>query len=86
MARIGIPKIAIPDSAPDNRGDITPDNSDEINLARIENATLKAELLGVRERLADTQADRDRLARLLEEALKPRPGLIERIGRAFRNT
>lgn len=30
-------------------------------------------------RLADTIAERDRLAKLLEEALKPRPGILDRL-------
>jgi hypothetical protein len=85
-ARVRIPPEAVPDVTPDDTPDLTPDTSEELIRARLENAGLKAELSGVRERLSDTQAERDRLARLLEEALKPRTGLIERIGRAFRNT
>ena len=39
----------------------------------------------VRDRLADTQTDRDRLAALLEKALEPRPGLLERIAKLVRD-
>ena len=84
-ARVRIPADAIP---PDIRGDVTPvltpDTSEELNAARVELAALRAELTGVQDRLADTQADRDRLAALLERALEPRPGLIERLARFVR--
>lgn len=85
LARVRIPDNAIP---PDVRGDVTPalppDASAELNEARVEIATLRAELAGVLDRLADTQADRDRLAALLERALEPRPGLLERLVRLVR--
>jgi hypothetical protein len=84
-ARVRIPDDAIP---PDVRGDVTPalppDASAELNEARVEIATLRAEVAGVRDRLTDTQADRDRLAALLETALQPRPGLLERLARLVR--
>jgi excisionase family DNA binding protein len=35
-------------------------------------------------RLADVTAERDRLAALLEKALEPQPGLIERLARLMR--
>jgi hypothetical protein len=38
----------------------------------------------LRDRLADTQAERDRLSGLLERALEPRPGLLERLSRLVR--
>ena len=60
------------------------DHGQELATARIELATLKAELAGVRDRLTDTQTDRNRLAALLEKALEPRPGLIERLVRLIR--
>jgi len=85
-ARVRIPDDALP---PDVRGDVTPalppDASAELNEARVEIATLRAELAGVRGRLTDTQADRDRLAGLLEKSLKPRPGLLERLSRLIRD-
>jgi len=85
-ARVRIPDDALP---PDVRGDVTPalppDASAELNEARVEIATLRAELAGVRDRLTDTQADRDRLAGLLEKSLKPRPGLLERLSRLIRD-
>jgi hypothetical protein len=81
-ARVRIPPDAI---TPDIRGDITPAlTPDELSAARVELAALRAELAGVRDRLADTQTDRDRLAALLEKALEPRPGLIERLARLVR--
>lgn len=61
------------------------DDGQELTTARIELATLRAELAGVRDRLTDTQTDRDRLAALLKQALEPRPGLIERIVRLVRD-
>ena len=80
-ARVRIPDDALPpDVTPDVRGDVTPAlTPDELNDARVELAALRAELAGVRDRLADTRADRDRLAALLEKALEPRPGFLERI-------
>lgn len=71
LARVGIPVSIIPDRTPvaipdDNTEN--PDNSDKIRIA-----VLEAEGRQLRERLADTQADRDRLAGLLEKALDPRP-------------
>lgn len=89
-ARVRIPTDALPpDVTPDVRRDVTPDlapdTSVELNEARVEISALKAELAGVRDRLADTQADRDRLAALLEKALEPRPGLIERLTRLVRS-
>jgi excisionase family DNA binding protein len=61
------------------------DDGQELTTARIELATLRAELAGVRDRLTDAQADRDRLAALLERSLEPRPGLIERIVKLVRS-
>jgi hypothetical protein len=85
-ARVRIPPDAIP---PDIEGDVTPtvppDGSAELNAARVELAALRAELAGVRDRLHDTQADRDRLAALLEKALEPRPSLLERLARLVRS-
>lgn len=86
LARVRIPTDAIP---PDVGGDVTPartpDTSEELNAARVELSGLRAELAGVRDRLTDAQANRDRLAALLEKALEPRPGLLERIARLVRN-
>ena len=40
-------------------------------------------MIGLRDRLADTQAERDRLSALLDRALEPRPvvqrGILDRI-------
>lgn len=76
-ARVGIPRSVIPEHTPDP----IPDNPD---IFRIENAELKARISGLEDRLADTQKERDRLSVLLEKALQPRPGLIERVIRSFR--
>ena len=85
-ARVRIQENTLP---PDVRGDVTPDippdASAELNEARVEISALKAELAGVRDRLHDTQADRDRLAALLETALQPRPSLLERLARLVRS-
>lgn len=79
-ARVRIPEDAIP---PDVRGDVTPalppDTSAELNEARVEISALKAELAGVRDRLTDTQEDRDRWraqAELLAETRKPVVGIL----------
>lgn len=84
-ARVRIPPDSIP---PDIGGDVapalTPDTSEELNAARVELAALRAELAGIQDRLHDTQADRDRLAALLEKALEPRPGLIDRLSQLVR--
>lgn len=48
-------------------------------------ATAKATIKGLEARLADTQAERDRLAVLLEKAIEPKPGLIERLASSFRS-
>ena len=85
-ARVRIPDDALPpDVGSDVTPALTPDTSEELNAARVELAALRAELSGVRDRLTDTQADRDRLAALLERALEPRPGLLERIARLVRS-
>ena len=59
-----------------------PPPSDPGDTVRI--AELEVELRMLRDRLMDTQADRDRLASLLERALEPRPGFLERIARLVR--
>ena len=55
-----------------------PDMSAQLSATQADLAASRAEAAGLRDRLADTQADRDRLARLLEKALEPR-GIIARI-------
>jgi len=45
----------------------------EITALKVALAKSEAEAEGLRQRLADTQAERDRLAHLLSEALKARP-------------
>jgi predicted flap endonuclease-1-like 5' DNA nuclease len=82
-ARVRIPEDALP---PDVKGDVTPiltpDASAELNEARVEISALKAELAGVRDRLSDTQTDRDRWraqAELLAETRKPVIGFLGRL-------
>lgn len=57
----------------------TPDNLYAIVNLREDLAAARAEVSGLRDRLADAHAERDRLAALLETALKPRRGVISRI-------
>lgn len=64
-------------------GDDRPEPADTPEtLARL--ATAEARIEGLEARLIDTQAERDRLSALLDRALEPRPGFIERIGAVFR--
>lgn len=63
--------------SPDRQSPDTPDRPPPVTvtdtpetLARV--AALQAENAGLRDRLADTQADRDRLAAMLEKALEAR--------------
>ena len=85
--RVGIPRDAIPDRTPDAIPapihDVTPDKTDEIRAdlaaTKIALAASQAEATGLRDRLTDTQAERDRLAALLEKALEPRPGILSRL-------
>jgi len=74
-ARVGIPRSVIPEHI----HDITPDNPDESGQIRADLAAAQARIEGLEARLSDTQAERDRLAALLEKALEPRPGIIARI-------
>ena len=56
-----------------------PSIMEALTQARIELAGAKAEASGLRERVADAQAEIDRLAGLLGRALEPRPGLLSRL-------
>lgn len=61
-------------------GDDRPEQVDTPEtLARL--ATAEARIEGLEARLMDTQAERDRLAGLLDRALEPRPSIIDRIFR-----
>lgn len=80
-ALVGVPVSALP---PDMSADHPPgpppgDPEDAVRIA-----TLETEVGMLRDRLADTQAERDRLAALLGKALEPQPGLIERLARLVR--
>lgn len=67
----------------ETNGDDRPEPADTPEtLARL--ATAEARIEGLEARLIDTQAERDRLSALLDRALEPRPGFIERIGAVFR--
>lgn len=80
LARVGVPIFIIPDTPPAPIRAAIPDVSDDV---RVELASVKAEMIGLRDRLADTQAERDRLSALLDRALEPRPvvqrGILDRI-------
>lgn len=78
-ARVGIPRDIIPDIIPAPTPVITPDNPDESGRLRTELAAAQAKVEGLEARLADTQAERDRLAGLLEKALETRSGFFARI-------
>lgn len=81
--RVGIPRDAIPDATPVSIHDITPDGPDdirgELTAVKTDLAASRAEVAGLRDRLSDTQAERDRLAGLLDRALEPRPGIFGRL-------
>lgn len=70
-----------PDPDPDTSRTTVPDHPQTVYTDTPE--TL-ARLAVAEARLSDVTAERDRLAALLEKALQPRPGFIERIGAAFR--
>lgn len=78
LARVGIPKSILP-IIPDVPPAPTPDVTDDI---RIELASVKAQLSGLKDRLADAQREHERLADLLSKALEARPipiGLWQRL-------
>lgn len=70
-AQVGIPQGLL---SPDDLGGAPPgpptDQTDQ---------TLAVKLAVAEARLVDVTEDRDRLARLLDKALEPRPGLISRL-------
>lgn len=85
-----IPSSALPEQAmaigtdipPVIATDIPPDIPmihPEVSALREELASVKSALIGVQDRLKDAQADRDRLATLLEKALEPKDGFWARI-------
>ena len=80
-ALVGVPASALPpDMSADHPPGLPP--GDPGGSVRI--ASLEVEVRMLRDRLSDTQAERDRLTALLEKALEPRPGLIERLARLVR--
>jgi len=72
-----------PDRSGDGQSpDLTPiadDSSQYRAMARSQVAVLEAEKRGLEARLADTQAERDRLAEALSKALEARRGVFSRI-------
>ncbi len=85
LARVRIPHDAIRIPTPDATPAVTPDDPDNsirdeidqlrkaLSESREELAASRAETSGLRDRLSDTQAERDRLAALLDRALEARP-------------
>lgn len=74
-----------PGQEPDPRPDTTrTDNPDQPRTVCMDTPETLARLAVAEARLLDVTAERDRLTALLEKALQPRPGIIERIGVAFR--
>lgn len=74
-----------PGPSPDHRPDTDrtgPENQNR--TVYVDSPETIARLAVAEARLSDVTAERDRLAALLEKALQPRPGLIERIGTAFK--
>lgn len=81
LAEVGIPADAIPPApVPGPTPAAIPALEEDISgELREKIAASAARIEGLEARLADTQAERDRLAALLEKALEARPGLIARI-------
>lgn len=74
-----------PGQEPDPRPDtIRTDHPDQLRTVCVDTPETLARLAVAEARLLDVTAERDRLTALLEKALQPRPGIIERIGVAFR--
>ena len=71
LTMVGIPPGLLPPDRPDGDPPGPPPDLPEHSLA-IKLAVAEA-------RLADVTEDRDRLARLLDKALEPRPGIFSRI-------
>ena len=77
LARVGIPADVIPDATPA----FPPDNPDESGSFRERLAAAEATIQGLEARLSDTQSERDRLVRILEQNLESRirSGFFSRI-------
>lgn len=74
LTMVGIPPGLLPPDRPEGAPPgPPPDHTDHTDQA------LAIRLTVAEARLADVTEDRDRLARLLEKALEPRPSIIERI-------
>lgn len=76
LARVGIPVRIIPDQPEIVGGDatpgITPDNPDRLAELMAHLAAAKTEADGLRDRLADAHAERDRLAQMMQQLLEAR--------------
>lgn len=70
---------------PDNVRTEVSDRSGQDRTTVSDTPETLARLAVAEARLADVIAERDRLAALLERALEPRPGFLERIARLVRN-
>lgn len=79
LARVGIPADIIPDAPPA----LHPENPDESGSIRERLAAAESKIQGLEIRLSDTQAERDRLVRLLEQSLEARtvPGFFSNLFR-----
>lgn len=75
-ARVGIPLDVIPTVTPAGIPAITTDNPDSSRTVWVQLATAHARIEGLEARLADTQAERDRLARIVERALDSETGTV----------
>jgi hypothetical protein len=77
LARVGIPASVIPDAIPD----VMDENPDESGSIKERLASAESKIQGLQARLSDTQSERDRLARLLEQSMEnwTGPGLFSRI-------
>ncbi|OOY26322.1 hypothetical protein BMI90_18450 [Thioclava sp. L04-15] len=78
-ARVGIPRDIIPDATPAPTTDITPDDTDMIQI-REELAEARTEVRLLREQISDLKDDRDAWREL---ANRPQPSLLERIRKSF---
>lgn len=73
-----------PGPSPDTNRTMTVNQPEADRTTPVDTPETLVRLAIAESRLSDVTAERDRLALLLEKALEPRPGLIERIGAAFR--
>lgn len=82
-ARVGIPLDVIPTVTPAGTPAAIPDNPDDSGEIRIALARAESRIEGLEARLADTQAERDRLSNILDKALESRPIPVGFFSRLF---